>query len=72
MLFMTQTEVAENTGIGRKTVNEAFKILENCDFMKKIRDGKYQINPNSVFKGGTEKRRKIMLDYRAIGADTNE
>ena len=40
--------------------------------MKKIRDGKYQINPNSVFKGGTEKRRKIMLDYRAIGADTNE
>ena len=69
MLFMTQTEIAEETGIGRKTVNEAFKILEECDFIKKIRDGKYQINPNSVFKGGIEKRRKVLLDYKAIGAD---
>lgn len=72
MLFMNQTEIAEETGIGRKTVNEAFKILENCNFIRKIRDGKYQINPDSVFKGGKENRKRVLLDYQSIGADDDE
>lgn len=71
MFHMTQTEVVKATGIGRTTVNEAFKILENCNFLKKIRDGKYQINPNSVYKGGYKSRMRVLLDYQNIGVDDN-
>lgn len=70
MFYMTQTEVSKELSIGRTTVNEAFKILENANFLKKIRDGKYQVNPDSVFKGSIDKRMKVMLDYNKV--DDNE
>lgn len=70
MFYMTQTEVSKELGIGRTTVNEAFKILENTNFLKKIRDGKYQVNPDSVFKGSISKRMRVMLDYNKV--DNNE
>lgn len=69
MFYMTQTEVATELGIGRTTVNESFKILENANFLKKIRDGKYQVNPSSVFKGAGKKRMRVLLDYEAVGRD---
>ena len=50
-------------------VNEAFKILENANFLKKLRDGKYQVNPDSVFKGGMNKRMRVMLDYNKVSSN---
>lgn len=72
MFHMTQTEVANELGIGRTTVNESFKILENANFLKKIRDGKYQVNPSSVFKGAGKKRMRVLLDYEAVGRNKEE
>lgn len=69
MFYMTQTEVSKELGIGRTTVNEAFKILENANFLKKLRDGKYQVNPDSVFKGGMNKRMRVMLDYNKVSSN---
>ena len=69
MFYMTQTEVSKELGIGRTTVNEAFKILENDNFLKKLREGKYQVNPDYVFKGGMNKRMRVMLDYNKVSSN---
>ncbi|KKB33698.1 hypothetical protein QY97_03083 [Bacillus thermotolerans] len=62
--IMTYRIIAEKTGISLQTVSETMKALQESDFIKKIRNGYYRINPDVMFKGGKNKRMEILIRYR--------
>jgi len=61
---LTYQEMMDYTKISRQTITDTIKILIQENFMKKIRNGKYLINPDIMFKGGKNKRMNIMLTYQ--------
>lgn len=60
---LTYEEMVEHTGISRQTITDTIKILIGENFMKKIRNSKYQINPDLAFKGGNKKRMNVLITY---------
>lgn len=71
ILLKTQEQVAQETNVSRRTVAQTFKMLLDADFMKKINNSIYQVNPNSLFKGHHSKRMNLLIEYTDIGKDKN-
>ena len=63
-IVATQRKIAKDLGIGTQVVSKTLKALQDCDFMRKINSGTYQINPNFIFKGTKERRLNVLLKYR--------
>ena len=59
----TQRTIAEKTETSVNTVNSTIQMLVNADIMQKKHSGVYFINPNVIFKGGTNKRMDILYQY---------
>ncbi|EAI4209499.1 winged helix-turn-helix transcriptional regulator [Campylobacter coli] len=55
-IFATQSEIAEACNTSREEVNKNLKSLEKCGFIKKIKNGVYQINVDYLFKGSHTQR----------------
>lgn len=72
MLLMTLREIADKTEISYKTVADTFKALQESNFLKKVRSGTYQVNPDVIFKGGKDNRLNVLIKYRSIGSESNE
>lgn len=62
--IMTYRVIAEKTGISLQTITETMKVLQESNFIKKIRNGYYRLNPDIVFKGGKENRLDVLIRYR--------
>lgn len=50
-LAMSQTEIAKATGISSVTVSIVFQSLQQADYLQKISDGCYIVNPDIQFSG---------------------
>ena len=59
----TQRAIAEQTGTSLETVNITMQMLLEADVLKKQQNGVYFINPEVIFKGGTNKRMDILYQY---------
>ena len=59
----TQRAIAEATETSTKTVTETIKMLIFADVLKMQQAGVYLINPEVVFKGGTNNRMDILYKY---------
>lgn len=68
----TQRAMAKELNMSTKTINVTIKILIDNDFMKKVTPSVYQINPNILFKGGTQSRLNILIRYNNLGNDEKE
>jgi len=66
-ISVTMREVAKKTGVSLPIVNETFKILQETNFLKKIRNGFYMINPDLMVKGRTGKRMNLLIQYNLTG-----
>lgn len=55
-IFATSAEIAEALETTRPAVSKELKILQDCNFIKKVRNGVYQINTDCVFKGSHNQR----------------
>jgi len=66
MFLMTYKEIEQKTGISQPTIAETMKALQESDFLKKIRAGTYQINPDKIFKGGKNSRLNVLMQYNEI------
>ncbi|EAH9846332.1 replication/maintenance protein RepL [Campylobacter coli] len=55
-IFATSAEIAEALKTTRPAVSKELKILQDCNFIKKVRNGVYQINVDCVFKGSHTQR----------------
>lgn len=65
-LIGTYRQIAEKTGISTKTVNETMKLLIECDFLRKVNNGVYAVNPDVIFKGTANNRMSVLLDYKQL------
>jgi len=69
-ISLTYREVAKKTGISLGIVTETFKILQETNFLKKIRNGLYMINPDILVKGRTGKRVNLLIQYNLNNSET--
>lgn len=64
-LLKTVQEIVDDSGISKQTVIETLKILEKYDIIRR-KTGVVLLNPDVMFKGGTGKRRAVLLRYIEI------
>jgi DNA replication protein DnaD len=67
---MTYRQIADKSGLSIETVKPTMQALLNSNFLKKINNGCYQVNPEVLFKGGHRGRMKVLYDYEQINTET--
>ena len=58
----TYDKIVEGCGVSRRTVVTTMKKLLEVDFLRRVQNGMYQVNPKYMLKGNENKRRMI-IDY---------
>ncbi|NJM90348.1 MAG: replication/maintenance protein [Hydrococcus sp. RU_2_2] len=64
-LIKTIQEIINETGFSKMTVVETLKVLEKYDIIRR-KTGVIFLNPNVLFKGGTNKRRAVLIKYNDL------
>ena len=69
----TQQEIMDELNFSKQTISDTFKALQSQKVIVKIRNGKYQLSPDFIWKGDSDDRMDILLTYKKeIGVDKNE
>lgn len=63
-LTMTYRQIAEKSSISLDTVRVTMKSLMESNFLERINQGAYRVNPDVVFKGGKTDRMNVLYQYR--------
>lgn len=56
----SQRKIAEAVGCSKTTVNTMMQKLQEHNFIKKVQDGVYFVNPNILMKGNDNKRQMLI------------
>ena len=64
LLPMTQRQIANKSGISYQTVSRTLQSLIDSNFLQRINQGAYRVNPDVLFKGGKNARMNVLLQYR--------
>ncbi|WP_054637859.1 replication/maintenance protein RepL [Thalassobacillus sp. C254] len=59
----THRYISEQTGVSLPTVTETMSVLQESNFLIKVRNGFYRVNPDVLFKGGKGDRMNVLLRY---------
>lgn len=59
----THRYIAEKTNISLPTITETMRVLQESNFLIKVRNGFYRANPDVIFKGGKTDRMNVLLRY---------
>ena len=54
LLPMTQRQIANKSGISYQTVSRTLQALIDSNFLQRINQGAYRVNPDVLFKGGKD------------------
>lgn len=65
-LTMTYRQIAEKSGISLDTVRVTMKSLMDSNFLERINQGAYRVNPDVIFKGGKTERMNVLYQYQAV------
>lgn len=60
------SDISKATKSSLKTVYDTLDYLHNKDIIRTIQRGLYQLNPDLLFKGGTNYRRAIFIQYQRL------
>jgi len=71
-ISVTYTQMEKELKISRRTIAETMKILQEANFIKKIQNGLYMVNPDIIVKGGAGKREALMIKYTKSNEDNME
>jgi len=63
-IYFTQRGLSKELKISLPVINETIKLLIENNFMTKIQNGVYRINPDIIVKGGTNKRINLAIIYK--------
>lgn len=66
IVIATQQRIAEETKCVRQTVASTLQLLVDAGAMTLIHPAVYQLNPDLIFKGQSEDRATILLEYEAV------
>jgi len=64
LIPMTYEQMTKRSGYSYETIKRTMPLLIESGFLLRINQGVYQVNPDVIFKGGTENRFNILLQYR--------
>lgn len=67
----TYSKIAEDVGVSRPTIAKIMKKLQSNNFIKKVQNGVWLVNPNILMKGNDNKR-QILLSYYNSEVPVNE
>jgi len=65
-LTMTYRQIAEKSGISLDTVRLTMKSLMESNFLERINQGAYRVNPDVIFKGGKTDRMNVLYQYHDV------
>ena len=65
-LTMTYRQIAEKSGISLDTVRVTMKSLMESNFLERINQGAYRVNPDVIFKGGKTDRMNVLYQYHDV------
>lgn len=63
VLIGTMRSIANDSGISLETVRKTMSILLDADFLRRVQNGVYIINPDIVFKGSRSGRMNVLNQY---------
>lgn len=63
---LNKPELNKKDTASRKTIERTLKLLQECNFMKKIHSGHYKINPDILLQGRNSKHQKLLVEYHNI------
>lgn len=58
----TYAKISKDVGVSSRTIAKIMKKLQENNFIKKVQNGVWLVNPNILMKGGDHKR-QILLSY---------
>ena len=58
----TYDKIGKDTGVCRQTIAKIMKKLQDSNFIKRVQNGVWAVNPNILMKGNDTKR-QILLNY---------
>lgn len=67
----TYTKISKDVGVSSRTIAKIMKKLQENNFIKKVQNGVWLVNPNILMKGGDHKR-QILLSYYESGEPVDE
>lgn len=67
----TYDHIAKQVGVSRPTIAKIMKKLQENNFIKKIQNGAWLVNPNILMKGNDTKR-QILLSYYESDEPVNQ
>ena len=62
----TQRAISKETNVSIVVVSQTLKILRETNFLKKIQNGLYMINPDLVVRGTAGKRLNLLIRYQQV------
>lgn len=62
-LIGTMRGIADSSGMSLETVRVTMKILLDADFLRRVQNGVYIVNPDIVYKGSYGSRMNILNQY---------
>lgn len=71
MFIGTYKKIAEDVGVSSRTIATIMKKLRENNFIKKVQNGVWLVNPNILMKGNDTKR-QILLSYYQSEEPVNE
>jgi len=71
LIPMTVRQMADELRISKVTVNKTLILLEEHDIIRR-ETGRVWVNPDVVYKGGTNGRLEILTRYRAVPREEEE
>ena len=60
----TYRSISEDVNVSLSTVQRIMKRLQENNFVKKMQNGVYQVNPNIMMKGNDDKRQMLLSYYQ--------
>ena len=71
-LTMTYRQIAEKSGISLQTVMRTMTALVESNFIVRINNGCYQVNPDIIFKGTRSGRLNVLYQYNQVKISNKE
>jgi len=64
VVISSYQKISQETGISKRTVAETIRLLLKANFLRRMANGVYVINPDVVFDGGHHRRMDVLYRYQ--------
>jgi len=70
-IVATYEKIKKDTKISYQTIRDTLKVLIETNFLKRVSNGVYMVNPDVIVKGNSNKREALLIKYIKIDEQGN-